>query len=173
MRKRVLLIAALDGAENCARVLEEQIDAAVELVENRVSALEAVRNGSYALIMIDEHLVEGDAAWADRIWAGAGVAVPLQINLALSGCARLVREAKAALTRRISEQEIARRAAMLDIQKDLSATVTGLLLESELALRVDAVPPELEPRLRHMVQLAADLRERLRLSQEPVAFNRT
>ena len=162
MKKSVLLIAALAGAENCARLLEEQIEAAVELVEDRASALKSLQSRSYGLVIVEEHLVEGDIAWADRIWAAAGLAVPLQINFALSGCARLIREAKAALARQLTEQELARRAAMLDIHKELNAAVTGLLLESELALRVDDVPAALQPRLRHMVELAGQLRERLR-----------
>jgi len=40
--------------------------------------------------------------------------------------------------------------------------VTGLLLESQLALREPAIPASLEPKLRHLVELAGALRERLR-----------
>ena len=172
MKKNVLLIAALAGAEHCARALEQEIDATVEVVEDRAAALKALQSRSYALLIVEEHLVEGDLFWADRVWAAAGLAVPLQINFALSGCARLIREAKGALARQLTEQELARRAALLGIHKELNAAVTGLLLESELALRVDDVPPALEPRLRHMVELAGQLRERLRDTQTPATPKR-
>ena len=56
---------------------------------------------------------------------------------------------------------IARRAATAEIENDLRTSVTGLLLESELALREPAIPPSLAPKLRHLVELAGDLRDRL------------
>ena len=166
MAEKILLVAALEGAEHCARALEEQVGLEVELASTRQSALEALERSSYLLLVIEEHLAESDPAWADRVWQLAGTAVPLQINLVLSGGTRLVREARAALSRRGNEQAIARRAALLDINRELNAAVTGLLLESELALRSTDLPATLEPRLRHMAELAGDLSVRLRASQQ-------
>jgi hypothetical protein len=40
--------------------------------------------------------------------------------------------------------------------------VTGILLESELALREPGLSPVLERRLRHLTELAISLRDRLR-----------
>jgi hypothetical protein len=48
------------------------------------------------------------------------------------------------------------------LEKELKTSVTGLLLESELVLREPATPISLQPRLRHLVELAVVLRERLR-----------
>jgi hypothetical protein len=88
--------------------------------------------------------------------------MPVQVNFAISGCSRLGREVKAALLRRDGEQAVARRAAVTEIENDLKSAVTGLLLESQLALREPAIPAALEPKLRHLVELAGALRERLR-----------
>ena len=55
---------------------------------------------------------------------------------------------------------IAHTAATATLHSELNATLAGVLLESELALR-DASPLQ-APRLRHLVQLAGDLRDRLR-----------
>jgi hypothetical protein len=74
----------------------------------------------------------------------------------------LGREIRAALARRDGEQSVARRAVASEIENELKSSLTGLLLQSELALREPAVPASLEPKLRHMVELAGQIRDRLR-----------
>ena len=56
-------------------------------------------------------LAECDPAAAEKICENAGLAIPMQINFAVSGAARLTREIRAALNRREREQTLARRAA--------------------------------------------------------------
>ncbi len=158
----VLLVAVLDGLENCARMLEQQLGARVEVAAGRIEGLEALRRNEYGVVVVEESLVESDPAWADQMWEQTGFAVPLQVNFAISGCSRLGREIKAALSRREGEQSVARRAVASEIEDELKSSLTGLLLQSELALREPAIPPALEPKLRHMVELAGQIRERLR-----------
>ena len=79
------------------------------------------------------------------------------------------REVKAALRRRDGDQAVARRVAVTELENDLKSSVTGLLLESELALREPSIPATLEPKLRHLVELAAALRQRLEHTPEEVA----
>ena len=115
-----------------------------------------------SVVVVEESLAEADAEWADQVWEHAGLAMPVQVNFAIAGCARLGREVKAALQRRQGEQAVARRNALTEVENDLKSTLTGLLLESELALREPEVPASLEPKLRHLVELAGTLREQLR-----------
>ena len=164
MTNNVLMIAALDGAENCARSLAEQIGSAVEVATTRRAALLALRKMDFAVVVMEQQLAESDPDWADQVWQEAGLAMPLQINFAISGSARLAREVKAALSRRHADEGIARRAVSAELENELKSSVTGLLLESELALRDRGMPLSLEPKLRHMVALAGALRERLRAS---------
>jgi hypothetical protein len=161
MSKDVLIISTIDGAENCARVIEQQIGTRVELAPNRKAGLAALRRSEYGVVVVEQNLAEADPEWADQVWAQAGLAMPIQINFAISGSARLSREVKAALTRRANEEKIARRAIAAEMENSLKSSVTGLLLESELALREPTVPASLEPKLRHLVELAGALRERL------------
>ena len=161
MSNDVLIISTMDGAENCARVIEQQIGTRVELAPNRKAGLAALRKSQYSVVVVEQNLAEADPEWADQVWAQAGLAMPIQINFAISGSARLSREVKAALTRRASEEKLARRAIAAEMENSLKSSVTGLLLESELALREPAVPASLEPKLRHLVELAGALRERL------------
>ena len=85
-------------------------------------------------MVVDETMAECDPAAAETIWEHAGLAIPLQINFALSGAARLIREIRAALHRREREQSLARKAAAAAIETELKTTVAGLLLHSQLAL---------------------------------------
>ncbi len=158
----VLLIAQIEGLESCARALEQQIGGLVEVAPGRSEGLSAVRRRDFGVVAIEECLAESDPAWADQIWSELGFAVPLRVNFAISGCARLGREVKAALARREGEQAVARRAVATELEDELKSSLTGLLLQSELALREPAVPLTLEPKLRHMVELAGAIRDRLR-----------
>jgi hypothetical protein len=160
--KDVLLIGRMEGLENCARVLEQEIGGLVEVAPGRQEGLGALRRREFGVVMVEESLVEADPAWADQLWSQLGFAVPLQANFAISGCARLGREIKAALARRDSEHAVARRAVATELEDELKSTLTGLLLQSELALREPAMPTALEPKLRHMVELTGSIRERLR-----------
>ena len=98
---------------------------------------------------------------ADAIWEHAGTAIPLQINFALSGAARIIREIRAALNRREREQAVALLAAREDIGTELRKTVTGLLLQSQLALSQSGVPTVVAEKLRVVADLAGTLRQQL------------
>jgi len=158
----VLIISTMEGAENCAQWIAAQVGCHVEVASTRRAGLAALRRSEFGVVVVEESLAEADPEWADQVWGLAGLAMPVQANFAISGCARLSREVKAALIRRDGEQSVARRAAVTEIENDLKSAVTGLLLESQLALREPAIPAALEPKLRHLVELAGALRERLR-----------
>lgn len=161
MRREILLISSQDGAEKLARMLEEEIGFRVELAASPRLALVALRR-EFGILIVEESLLESDPDWANKVWELAGVATSLQVNFAICGFPRLIREVRATLTRRQGDEAIARRVVATEIENDLKSTVTGLLLETELALREPSIPPALEPKLRHMVELAGEIRERLR-----------
>ena len=156
------MISTMEGAEHCAQWIASEVGSHVEVAATRRAGLAALRRSEYGVVVVEESLAEADPEWAEQVWNLAGLAIPVQINFAISGCSRLSREVRAALTRRDGEQAVARRAAVTEVENDLKSAVTGLLLESQLALREPAIPAELEPKLRHLVELAGALRERLR-----------
>ena len=155
------MITSIAGAESCAANLAAVVGVPVEIASSRKLGLAALRRRDYATVIVDESIAEADAVGAELIWKHSGLAVPLQINFALVGCARLGREVKSALARREQEESLALRAATSHLENDLKSTVTGLLLQSELALAEPSVPPQLESKLRLMVELAGTLRRRL------------
>jgi signal transduction histidine kinase len=117
--------------------------------------------------VVDDTIAECDPAGAEAIWERAGLAIPLQVNFALSGAARLIREIRGALHRREREQNLARNAAAAAIESELKSTVAGLLLQSELALSgMDAASPAVE-RVRMVADLAGNLRRQLATPAQP------
>jgi hypothetical protein len=131
------------------------------LATGRKAALTALRRREYAAVVVDETMAECDPAAAEAIWEHAGLAIPMQINFALSGATRLIREIRAALHRREREQTLARRAAAAAIETELKTTVAGLLLNSQLALSGSDVSSPIADKLRVVADLAGSLRQQL------------
>jgi hypothetical protein len=131
------------------------------MADGRKAALGALRRREFVAVVMDETMAECDPASAEAIWEHASLAIPLQINFALSGAARLVREIRAALHRREREQTLARRAAAAAIETELKSTVAGLLLHSQLALNGSEISSLAAERMRMVADLAGSLRQQL------------
>ena len=157
----ILIVTGIEGARNCAAVVGAQLGMEVEVAEGRKAALGALRRREFAAVVVDETMAECDPSAAEAIWDRAGLAIPLQINFALSGAARLTREIRAALHRREREQALARRAAAAMIESELKTTVAGLLLHSQLALSGSEAASPIADKLRVVADLAGSLRQQL------------
>ncbi len=162
MTQTVLLVTATAGAENCATAIGRQLGLTVELAENRRTALVALRRREYSVMVLDEGLIEADPAGAEVLWQQAGLAIPVQVNLGISGCNRVLREVRAALQRRERELILAMRAATQLMEGEMNTTITGLLLQSQLALAEPALPAHVAAKLQQVVTLAGTLRDQLR-----------
>lgn len=159
MHPTVLLIAPESIAPPIADALRTDLHAEVDTTPNRQAALTLLRRGEFSLLLIDESLTS-DASASDSLYQHAGSALILELNLAISSAQRIVRQARAALARRAQDLAQAQTIATSALHSELNSHLASILLESQLALR-EAAPPQV-PRLRHLVQLANDLRDRLR-----------
>ncbi len=157
----ILIVTGIEGARSCAAVVGAQLGMEVEVAEGRKAALAALRRKEFSVVVVDETMAECDPSAAEAIWERAGLAIPLQINFALSGASRLIREIRAALHRREREQTLARRAAAAAIENELKTTVAGLLLHSQLALTGSEIPSPIAEKLRMVADLAGNLRQQL------------
>ena len=162
MSKKVLMVTTVASAEECLRLVQESAGIEVELAPSRKAGLASLRREEFAVVVVEESLAETDPQWAEEMREAGGLAMPMQANFAITGCARLGREVTSALVRRNGERAAARRLAKTELENELKSSVTGLLLESELALRDPTVSAALEQKLRHLVELAGAMRERLR-----------
>jgi hypothetical protein len=157
------MISTAKGAEHCATSIAQQLALTVEIANSRRAGLAATRRGEYCVILIDERLAEVDPAWMDLLAQNAGYALLMQLNFALATSTRIVHEVRAVLLRRERELELARQAAVKTLQNELKSSVTGLLLQSELALREPSVPVALASKLSGLVELAGAIGKQLQL----------
>ena len=157
----ILMVTGIENARSCAETVGAQLGMEVEVADGRRTALAALRRREFAAVVVDESTAECDPFSAEAIWEQAGLAIPLQINFALAGVARLVREIRAGLHRRERELMLARRAAAAAMEAELKTTVAGLLLHSQLALKGNEVPAPVADKLRVVADLAGNLRQKL------------
>ena len=161
VRPAALIVTAIEDIETTAAALAAELQLTVEVAQSRATALRLLERRSFAVVVVDQILVDADGEGADLIWKHAGLAVPLQLSFALAGSARLQREVRAALARREREEQLAGTAAAAAIDGELKNAITGFLLESRLALAEEGLPPQVEDRLRSLAGMADRLRERL------------
>jgi hypothetical protein len=161
MQKGILMVTAITGAENCAAVLSKQFGVPVETAASRRDALAALRRREFAIVVMDESLVDSREDVSDSLLKHAGLAIPLEMNFAISGCGRLVREVRAAFSRREREHELALSAAATTIDSELRETLAGLLLQAQLTLAEPGVSPQLSERLQLILELVVSLRQKL------------
>ena len=157
----ILLVTDIADAENCGAIIAKQFNRAVDTAACRRDAVAALRRKSYAVIVLDSSLIEAAGDEQNTIFRSSGLAIPLEVNFATSGCSRIVRQIRSAFARRQLEQSAAARAAAASLESNLRDTVAGLLLQSQLALAEPALPPQIADKLRLMAELAGSLRERL------------
>lgn len=165
MNHTILLISSIAGVENCALNLSQQLGVPVDSAPNRKEGIAALKRRPYSVVVVDESIVEADSRGAELLWRFTSLAVPMQVNFALSGTARLARDIRAALSRREQEQALAMRAAATTIECQLKSTVTGLLLQSQLALAEPALSGKVASKLKMVVELAGNLRVQLERAQ--------
>ncbi|MFC5864052.1 hypothetical protein ACFPT7_17230 [Acidicapsa dinghuensis] len=158
---KILIITGMEGAENCAAALSRLLTTECDVAQGRRSAITMLNRGEYAAVILDEALIDSDPQGADLIWERTGLAIPMQINFALTGVQRLAREIRMALSRAERERAIARAAAAAAIENELKTTVAGLLLHSQLALADLQVSSPAAEKLRLVADLAGSLREQL------------
>ena len=153
----ILMVTGIDGAKSCAEAVGAGLGLEVDVVKERKAALEALRRREYLAVVMDETLAECAPAAAEAIWEHSGLAIPLQVNFAVCGAARLAREIRAGLRRRKREQMLSWRAAGEAMETEMTPTVAGLLLNSQLALSGSGVPPAAAEKIRKVAELAGNL----------------
>ncbi len=167
MEKTVLIVTAMDGAENLARALSREADAVVEIVRSRRAALARLRRDPVTALLLDASLPDVEVTTSDMVWQNADGAVPLELNLSNLGANGVVRLLRSLLEGREQAELLGRREAAAAVAQELQSIITGLLLQSDLMLREEAMTPSLENKVRQVRELTDNLRVRLRSSLTP------
>lgn len=161
----ILLITPSSRARECAAVIQEITGEAAEFAENVRRASKLLRAGEYSALVIDQYVAECDPEGMEALLQSAGSAVPVYVNLAISGCQRVVRELKQSLRRTQREREAAHHQAELALRNELKDNLTALLLSCELALAVPQLPPAAQEKIRSACALAKEIRSHLGLQE--------
>jgi len=160
-KHQVLLVSPMADATRTADSLAATLGCSVTVAATYRAGLVAFRHQDFSVVVIDDCIAEGNPGAAELLWRNFGLAVPVQINFAFSSGSRLAREVQAAIARREMQQVISLRAAASVLESDLKSTITGLLLQSQLALAEPALSPRLTGKLELVAELAGSLRRRL------------
>jgi hypothetical protein len=158
----ILLVTPNLRAEDCAAALREATGAEITLAESLRRATTLLRANSYLSVVLDQYLLEAEPEETETLMQHLGDAVPVQVNLAICGLDRLVREVRASVQRRKREEISARRTAQKILHSELNGAVTALLLTCELALSAPDLPPPVLEKLQSAHDLVEKLRSQLR-----------
>jgi hypothetical protein len=157
----ILVVTPNLAAEDCAEALRQATSEEIVMAASLGEAAALLRTESYLAVVLDQYLLETEPDETETVMRHLGTAIPLQVNMAISGGARLAREVRAAVQRRQREQTAARRAAVSTLQSELNGTVTALLLSCELALVAPGLPTTAAEKIESTHELVKKLRSQL------------
>lgn len=153
----ILLITPSNRGPECAKAIEEATSHTTLAVSTFHNAADLLRNQEFCGVVIDDCLMEADPDQGHLIAQVSETATTVYVNCAISSTQRIVRAVRLALQRREQEQAVARRAALMELQRELSEFLTGLILNCELALKEPNLPVEVEQRIHTVEDLAHQL----------------
>jgi hypothetical protein len=157
----ILLVTPSERASECAAALREAAGEEVVVAESLARAATLMRVECYLAVVLDQYLLETEPHETENTLEHLGTAILVQVNLAISGMERLVREVRAALQSRQREEARARQAAIGRLRSELNGTITALLLSSELALETAGLPAVAAEKLQAVHELVKKLRKQL------------
>jgi len=159
----ILLVTNSSRAREYAAAIERGTGHQAQLASGVTQALSKMRVADYDLLLIDQSLLEADGRALDTLLNHCATAMPVYVNLALHSSERITREVQVALRRTQEERLVAERTAGKLLRNELRGEVTGILLNSELALRHSGLAPEIAEKILSVRQLAEKMRSRLEI----------
>src|ERR1700687_4151427 len=157
----ILLVTPSERAPECAAALHEATGEGIAVAESLAQAATLLRAEGYLAVVLDQYLLETEPHEAENTLEDLSMSILVQVNLAISGMERLVREVRAALQRRQREEVGARQAAIGRLHSELDSTITALLLSSELALETPGLPAAAAEKIEAVHELVKKLRRQL------------
>ena len=165
----ILIIWNSGKAQECARSVEHAMGEPVRLASGLLEGAELLEAGEYSAVLIDQWVTEAEPEPASLIFNHLGMAVPVFVNFGISGAERIVRELRAALSRRSIESTLARRSASHALCGDLKDDLTALLISCGVALEERTTNDASRARLEQIEHLAKQISEKLALSEKQSA----
>lgn len=164
----ILLVTALERMGPLAEDVRRELGMELTVANGVESALCALRDHDFTIVVLDEATAECLTSAADVIWERSGLAVPLRANFAISSSARLVLEIRAALCRRKREMKLAMQAVSARMGEELRSSLAGLVLQTQLAASDRSLSPGSSKRLELIADLVLNLQRKIGLSLDTV-----
>lgn len=154
----ILLISPYQNASECATQIERATHEDVKTVDTIRTGLAALRAHEFTVVVADENLLECSPESAEALAQRMGSAVPVFLDMACMKAARIVRFVQLALQRRELQYKTAREAAVAELRSELKSELTGLLICSELTMKMANVPTTVTEKLSLVLDSAKRIR---------------
>jgi hypothetical protein len=157
----ILFVSPYQNAPDCAELIQHSTREQVKIVNSIRLALAALRTGEFTAVVADENLLECSPGSGDSLLQRMGSGIPVFVDMA---CLRVERVAKlvgVAFKRREVVWKFAREQAICELKNELKSDLTGLLLSSEMAVKVTSLPPAAAEKVLAVLEIAKRIRERL------------
>lgn len=157
----ILLVTTSARAKDCAAAIELGTGHKTHVVGTVLQALSRLQAAEYDALAVDQSLLESDLRALDTLLNRCGMAMPAYVNLALHSTERVVREMQVALRRFEGERFLAMQSAVKILGSQLRGNLTGILLNSDLALRERSISPDVADKVKSVRDLAEKMRTQL------------
>ncbi len=162
----ILIIWNSGKAKECARSIEHAMQEPVQVAASLHQGVDYLRTAEYSAVVVDQWITEAEPEPTSVVLDHLGMAIPVFVNFGISGVERILRELRAALSRRGLETVLARHSARQALRNELKDDVTVLLLSCGVALEEPSLNESARARLQKIEELAKHIKEKLAMSQE-------
>src|SRR5947209_16889393 len=123
----ILLTTPSARVAECAAAIHGGTSHKVQTVATLQEAIGLLREAEYPVVVLDQCMLDADPDQAEVALQHTGTALVVNVNCAIAGTERIVREVRTALRRRQREVQTARVAAEQELRNDLREPLTALL----------------------------------------------
>jgi hypothetical protein len=157
----ILMIWSSERARDYALSIEHAVKEPVQIAPSIHQGCERLRCEEFSAVIVDQWVTDAEPEPTGVLFDHLGPAVPLFVNFGISGVERILRELRAALSRRGREMVLARHVARQGLRDELKDDVTALLLSCDIALQDTNLRDVFAERLRTIRELAHQIKTKL------------
>jgi hypothetical protein len=167
----VLMIWSSERAQDYASSIEQAVQEPVQVSSSLHEGCERLRADEFSAVIVDQWVTEAEPEPTSVLFDHLGPAVPVFVNFGTSGVERILRELRAALSRRGREMVLARHVARQALRDELKDDVTALLLSCDVAIQESS--GSAADRLHKIKELADQIRNKLAVSDQTSLAGKT
>ena len=157
----ILLLSAVNRANDCACALEEASHEPVQLCTTIEAGITKLQEQEFSAVVLDELLLDSEMDQGEAIYKHLGSSLLVCSNFAIASIDRVVREFCRVSLRRNREWADTKKHAAQAFGQELKDITTALLLSCKMALKTPQLPLEAEQKMQEVEALAKALSKNL------------